>query len=59
MIFYVFQDADGNWRWQLMTTDERLLAECATTYTRKEDCRAAIQLVKASRMAQVHERKPL
>ena len=57
MIFHLFEDADGNWRWRLVTADESVLAECSVAYPRKEDCRAAIQLVKASRMAQVHEHR--
>jgi|GEM_PF-2834898 len=56
MMFFMYQDDEGRWRWQLMTVNEQVLAECPTSYPRKEDCRAAIQRVKDCRTAHVHER---
>ena len=55
MMFYIYRDDDRHWRWRLVTADNQVLADCAASYSRKEDCRAAIQLVKGCRMARVHE----
>ena len=55
MMFYVYRDDEGNWRWRLVTAGDEVLAECATPYLRKEDCRAAIQRVKDCRVARVHD----
>jgi uncharacterized protein YegP (UPF0339 family) len=54
-MFYMYRDDEGNWRWRLVTASNQVLADCATSYARKDDCRAAIQLVKDCRMARVHE----
>ena len=59
MIFHVYQADDGKWHWRLETADEAIVARSARAYLRKEDCRAAIQLVKAARMAQVREHDPM
>ena len=55
MMFYMYRDDEGNWRWRLVTAGKQVLADCATSYARKEDCRAAIQLVRDCRLARVHE----
>lgn len=55
MMFYLYRDDEGNWRWRLATASGQALAESPTSYLRKEDCRAVIQLVMNSRIARVHE----
>jgi uncharacterized protein YegP (UPF0339 family) len=55
MMFYLYRNDEGHWCWRLETAGKQVLAECATSYARKDDCRAAIQLVKDCRRAQVHE----
>ena len=55
MMFYVYRDEDGHWRWRLMTASKQVLAECPRAYHQKDDCRAAIQLVKNCGVARVHE----
>lgn len=55
MMFYIYRDDDGNWRWRLATAMGQALADSPTSYLRKEDCRAVIQLVMNSRIARVHE----
>lgn len=54
MMFYMFRDNNGHWRWRLLTARHEVLADCAFAYPRKEDCRAAIQLVKNCQIARVH-----
>ncbi|HET6425645.1 MAG TPA: DUF1508 domain-containing protein [Planctomycetaceae bacterium] len=55
MMFYMYRDEDGHWRWRLATASGQTLAESPAAYPRKEDCRAVIQLVMNCRIARVHE----
>lgn len=58
MIFQMYRDKDGSWRWNLVTAGGQVLAECPFSYRNKEDCRASIQLIKNCRLARVHEINP-
>lgn len=58
MMFHMYRDKDGRWGWWLVTAGGKILAECPSPYPHKEDCRAAIQLIKDCRMARVHEVPP-
>ncbi len=55
MMFYIYRDEDGYWRWRLATARNQVLAESPRAYHRKDDCRAIIQLVRNCGIAQVHE----
>ncbi len=58
MMFQMYRDKDGAWCWWLVTAGGQILAECPFPYRHKDDCRAAIQLIKDCRMARVHEIPP-
>ncbi|WP_010582116.1 YegP family protein [Schlesneria paludicola] len=55
MMFYVYRDENRHWRWRLMTVSKQVLAESPKAYHQKDDCRAAIQLMKNCGVARVHE----
>lgn len=55
MIYYVYRDAAGYWRWYLMAANNRKIAESGESYWNKSDCLAAINLVKGSSDAPVRE----
>lgn len=55
MMFYIYRDEDGYWRWRLMTASNHILAECPRAYHQKDDCRADIQLMRNCGIARVHE----
>lgn len=55
MMFYIYRDEGGLWRWRLVTASNQVLAESPQAYRGKDDCRAVIQLVRNCGIAQVHE----
>ncbi|HTN02602.1 YegP family protein [Planctellipticum variicoloris] len=55
MMFYVYRDEDGYWRWRLVTASNQVLAQSPRAYHQKDDCRAVIQLVRNCGIARVHE----
>ena len=56
MIYYVYQDAQRLWRWQLKAANNRIIADSGESYHNKGDCLAAIELVKNSKAAPVRDR---
>jgi uncharacterized protein YegP (UPF0339 family) len=46
MKFVVYKDARGEYRWRLVAANGRNLADSGEGYRNKEDCLAAIRLVK-------------
>jgi len=56
MSYVVYKDAKGQWRWRLVATNNRVMADSAEGYYNKVDCLTAIQLVKQSSAAPVYER---
>ena len=55
MIYYVYKDADGQWRWYLMAGNNRKIANSGEGYHNKQDCLDAIKLGKGSSNAPVKE----
>ena len=54
--YFVYQDASGEWRWQLRAANNRIIADSGEGYHNKQDCLHAIALVKDSTDAPVKER---
>jgi len=55
MVYYIYKDAGGQWRWYLEAANNRKIANSGEGYHNKDDCLAAIQLVKSSSAAPVRE----
>jgi uncharacterized protein YegP (UPF0339 family) len=55
MAYYVYQDADRQWRWFLLAGNNRKIANSGEGYWNKRDCLAAIALVKGSSSAPVYD----
>ena len=57
VVYVVYQDAAGEWRWQLRAANQRIIADSAEGYRDKQDCLHGIELVKDSKDAPVKERR--
>ena len=55
--YFVYQDASGEWRWQLRAANRRIIADSGEGYRDKQDCLHGIALVKESKDAPVRERR--
>ena len=44
--FYVYKDANGEYRWRLRAGNGRVIADSGEGYERKIDCEHSIELVK-------------
>ena len=55
MIYYIYQDRQGHWRWNLQAANNRKIADSGEGYYNRQDCIAAIGLVKSSGSAPVKE----
>lgn len=55
--YVVYQDASGEWRWQLRSGNNRIIADSGEGYHNKQDCLHAVALVKDSKDAPVKERE--
>jgi uncharacterized protein YegP (UPF0339 family) len=51
MIYWVRRDAGNQWRWRLRAANRRVIAESGESYHNRDDCLAAIALVKGSGQA--------
>lgn len=56
MAYYMYRDAQGYWRWNLVATNGRKVADSGEGYHNKQDCRYAIDIVKGSINASVFEK---
>jgi uncharacterized protein YegP (UPF0339 family) len=56
MAYYVYKDNAGYWRWRLLAANNHIVADSSEGYFNKQDCLAAIKLVKSSNSAPVYER---
>lgn len=53
--YYIYKDRTGEWRWFLMTSNARKIADSGEGYKNRSDCLAAIRLVQSSARANVIE----
>jgi uncharacterized protein len=44
--FYIYRDANGEYRWRLRAGNGRIIADSGEGYVRKIDCERSIELVK-------------
>ena len=58
MTYWVYKDRAGEWRWQLVSSNNRIIADSGEGYTYKSDCLAGIELVKGSSPAPVRSPGP-
>lgn len=54
--FWVYEDAAGEWRWQLKASNDRVIADSGEGYRSKHHCLHAIELVKDSKDAPLKEK---
>jgi uncharacterized protein YegP (UPF0339 family) len=55
MAYYVYRDSQGLYRWRLLAGNNRTIADSGESYHNRQDCLAAIQLVKSSSAAPVQQ----
>jgi uncharacterized protein YegP (UPF0339 family) len=55
MKYVMYKDRNFQWRWALFAANNKRIADSGEGYHNKQDCRAAIDLVKGSSQAPVHE----
>jgi len=55
MRYFMYQDAQGLWRWRLYAANNRLIADSGESYYNANDCLAGINLVKSSGNAPVYQ----
>lgn len=55
--YVVYKDSSGEWRWQLLAANKRIIADSGEGYHNKQDCLHAIALVKDSKDAPIEERQ--
>ena len=59
MIFHLFRDAAGEWRWHLKATNGRIIADSGEGYKRRAGALHAISLIQANaQFCVVKEAKP-
>ena len=56
MTYVMYRDTTTQWRWRLVASNGRTIADSAESYHNKADCLAGIDLVKSSANAPVVER---
>jgi uncharacterized protein YegP (UPF0339 family) len=56
MTYSVYKDAGGQWRWRLLAANNRIVADSGEGYHNKQDCLAAVELIKNSKDATVTEK---
>lgn len=55
--YVVYEDSAGEWRWQLLAANKRIIADSGEGYRNKQDCLHAIELVKDAKDAPVKEKQ--
>lgn len=55
MAYYVYLDANRQYRWRLVAANNRNIANSGEGYHNKQDCLNAIALVKSSSTAPVYD----
>lgn len=57
MAYWIYRDANNQWRWRLIAVNNRIIANSGEGYFNKTDCLHAIDLVKGSANAPVYEQQ--
>jgi uncharacterized protein len=55
MAYIVYKDRLGEYRWQLVAANNKIIADSGEGYRNKADCLHGISLVKGSQHAPVHD----
>ena len=55
MVYVMYKDSGGYWRWRLFAANSKIIADSAEGYINKADCLNGINLVKQSYNAPVQE----
>jgi uncharacterized protein YegP (UPF0339 family) len=55
MAYYIYKDRQGYWRWRLLASNNRTVADSAESYYNRQDCLHGIELVKGSWTAPIYE----
>jgi uncharacterized protein YegP (UPF0339 family) len=55
MTYTIYRESNGEWRWRLKAANGNILADSGEGYNNKQDCRDALDSVKASADAPVVE----
>ena len=55
MYYWVYPEPNGDWRWTLYASNHKKIANSGEGYKNKNDCYAAINLVKSSKDAPIKE----
>ncbi len=56
MIYWIYKDSLGKWRWYLMGANNRKIADSVASYFNKSDATADINLVRGSTSAPIYEK---
>ena len=56
MTYWIYKDAQKEWRWYLEAANSRNIADSGEGYKNESDCEAAIALVKSSKDAPVKKK---
>lgn len=55
MIYWIYKDRDGLWRWYLKSANDEKIGKCGQGYRDQIECKHAIDLVKGSADAPINE----
>ena len=55
MEYHVYKDTKNEWRWRLLASNKKIIADSGEGYSAKADCLAGIKSVKGSSGADVIE----
>jgi uncharacterized protein len=55
MVFYVYQDRQGFWRWYLRASNGKTIADSGEGYSNRQDCLNGIRLVQGASNAPIHQ----
>ena len=55
MQYRIYRDIASHWRWRLIASNNRIIADSGESYWNKSDCMSAIALVKGSAQVPIYE----
>jgi len=54
--YWIYKDRVGQWRWQLVAGNGKIIADSGEAYWNKNDCLHGVSLVKGSAQVPVYEK---